>query len=225
MTGKLYIVSTPIGNLGDITLRAIETLKSIDFIACEDTRVTSILLNHLQIKRELFSLNALSEKFKAQKVIDRIKQGELCALVTDAGTPGISDPGTRLINLAIKNDIEVTSIPGTTALITALSLSGFPSDSFVFEGFLPNKKGRQKNLKRLSEEERTIVFYESTYRIKKLVDELVEVIPDRQIVICRELTKKFEEVIRGTSQSIQSKITEHTLKGEFTVVVSPKGWK
>ncbi len=225
MTGKLYIVSTPIGNLGDITLRAIETLKSIDFIACEDTRVTSILLNHLQIKRELFSLNALSEKFKAQKVIDRIKQGELCALVTDAGTPGISDPGTRLINLAIKNDIEVTSIPGTTALITALSLSGFPSDSFVFEGFLPNKKGRQKNLKRLSEEERTIVFYESTYRIKKLVDELVEVIPDRQIVICRELTKKFEEVIRGTSQSIQSKITEHTLKGEFAVVVSPKGWK
>jgi len=225
LTGKLYIVSTPIGNLGDITLRAIENLKSVDFIVCEDTRVTSILLNHLNIKKELYSLNAASEKFRASKVVERISTGNSCALVTDAGTPGISDPGTRLINLAIKNNIEVTSIPGATALIAALSLSGFPSDSFVFEGFLPNKKGRQKNLKQLVEEERTIVLYESTYRIVKLIDELTELMPDRQLVICRELTKKFEEVIRGTAKSIQADIKEHILKGEFVVVIAPKDWK
>lgn len=225
MPGKLYIVSTPIGNLGDITLRAIETLKLVDFIACEDTRVTVILLNHFSIKKELYSLNAASEKFKAQNVVDRIKQGESCALVSDAGTPGISDPGTRLINLALKENIEVVSIPGTTALIAALSISGFPSDSFVFEGFLPNKKGRQKNLKQLADEERTIVLYESTYRIIKLLEELNELMPERQVVICRELTKKFEEVIRGTARSIQSKITEHILKGEFVVVIAPKNWQ
>jgi 16S rRNA (cytidine1402-2'-O)-methyltransferase len=225
LENKLYIVSTPIGNLGDITLRAIETLKLVDFIACEDTRVTSILLNHFNIKKELYSLNAASEKFKAQKVIYRIKDGESCALVTDAGTPGISDPGTRLINLAIKENIDVVSIPGTTALIAALSLSGFPCDSFVFEGFLPNKKGRQKNLKQLADEKRTIVLYESTYRIKKLIDELAEIMPERQIVICREITKKFEEVIRGTAQSIQSQLGEHILKGEFVVVIAPKNWK
>jgi len=222
---KIYIVSTPIGNLGDITLRSIETLKSVDFIACEDTRVTSILLNHFSIKKELYSLNAASEKFKAQKVIDRIKDGESCALVTDAGTPGISDPGTRLINLALKENIEVVSVPGATALVAALSLSGFPSDSFVFEGFLPNKKGRQKNLKKLAEEERTIVVYESTYRIVKLIDELTELMPDRQLVICRELTKKFEEVIRGTVSDVNSRLSEHTLKGEFVVVIAPKNWK
>ncbi len=225
MNGKLYIVSTPIGNLGDITLRAIEILKSVDFIACEDTRVTSVLLNHFSIKKELYSLNAASEKFKAQNVVDRIKHGEYCALVTDAGTPGISDPGTRLINLAIKENIEVVSVPGAIALVAALSLSGFPSDSFVFEGFLPNKKGRQKNLKLLANEERTIVLYESTYRIKKLLEELNEIMPERQIVICRELTKIFEEVIRGTVQLIHERSEELTLKGEFVVVIAPKDWR
>jgi len=225
MSEKLYIVSTPIGNLGDITLRAIETLKSVDFIACEDTRVTSILLNHFSIKKELYSLNAASEKFKAQNVVDRMKNGESCALVTDAGTPGISDPGTRLINHAIRENIEVVSIPGATALIAALSLSGFPSDSFVFDGFLPNKKGRQKELKQLADEERTIIFYESTYRIKKLIEELNQLMPERHIVVCRELTKKFEEVIRGTVHSIHERLDELTLKGEFVVVIAPKDWK
>ena len=225
MTGKLYIVSTPIGNLGDITLRAIEILRSVNFIVCEDTRVTSVLLNHLNIKKELYSLNAASEKFRTQKVIDRIKSGESCALVTDAGTPGISDPGTRLVNQAVKENIEVVSIPGATALIAALSLSGFPTDSFVFEGFLPNKKGRQKNLKQLADEERTIVLYESTYRIVKLIDELALLMPERSIVICREITKKFEEVIRGTARSIQTELNEHTLKGEFVVVIAPKDWR
>jgi 16S rRNA (cytidine1402-2'-O)-methyltransferase len=225
LSEKLYIVSTPIGNLGDITFRAVEVLKSVNFIVCEDTRVTSILLNHLNVKKELYSLNAASEKFKSQKVIDRIKSGESCALVTDAGTPGISDPGTRLINLAINENIDVVSIPGATALIAALSLSGFPTDSFVFEGFLPNKKGRQKNLKELADEDRTIVLYESTYRIQKLIDELAEIMPERQIVICREMTKKFEEVIRGTAKSIQIDINEHILKGEFAVVIAPRDWK
>lgn len=225
MSEKLYIVSTPIGNLGDITLRAIETLKSVDFIACEDTRVTSILLNHFSIKKELYSLNAASEKFKAQNVVDRIKHGESCALVTDAGTPGISDPGTRLINLAIREYIEIVSVPGATALIAALSLCGFPSDSFLFVGFLPNKKGRQKELKQLADEDRTIVLYESTYRIKKLIEELNEIMPERQIVICRELTKKFEEVIRETVQSIHEQLEKLTLKGEFVVVLAPKDWK
>ncbi|HAB51718.1 MAG: 16S rRNA (cytidine(1402)-2'-O)-methyltransferase [Ignavibacteria bacterium RIFOXYB2_FULL_35_12] len=225
LTAKLYIVSTPIGNLGDITLRAIEILRSVNFIVCEDTRVTSILLHHLNIKKELYSLNAASEKFKAQKVIERIMQGESCALVTDAGTPGISDPGTRLINLTIKENIDVVSIPGATALIAALSLSGFPSDSFVFEGFLPNKKGRQKNLKQLADEERTVVLYESTYRIEKLIDELAEFMPKRSMVICREITKKFEEVIRGTAKSIQADLNEHILKGEFVVVIASKNLK
>lgn len=192
---------------------------------CEDTRVTSILLNHLNIKKELYSLNAASEKFKSQKVIERINEGESCALVSDAGTPGISDPGIRLINLAIKENIDVVSIPGATALVAALSISGFPSDSFVFEGFLPNKKGRQKNLKQLADEGRTIVLYESTYRINKLIDELAELMPDRPLVVCRELTKKFEEVIRGTAKSIQSQLDEHTLKGEFVVVIAPRDWK
>lgn len=225
LESKLYIVSTPIGNLGDITLRAIETLQSVDFIACEDTRVTSILLNHLSIKKELYSFNAASEKFKADKVIERIEAGESCALVSDAGTPGISDPGTRLINLAIKQNVEIIPIPGATALITALTLSGFPTDSFIFIGFLPNKKGRQKNLKELAAEERTIILYESTYRIKKLIDELSRIMPDRPIVICRELTKKFEEIIRGKAKLIQSELNEHTLKGEFVVVIAPKDWK
>jgi len=200
-------------------------LRSVNFIVCEDTRVTSVLLNHLNIKKELYSLNAASEKFKTQKVIDRIKSGESCALVTDAGTPGISDPGTRLVNQAVKENIEVVSIPGATALIAALSLSGFPTDSFVFEGFLPNKKGRQKNLKQLADEERTIVLYESTYRIVKLIDELALLMPERSIVICREITKKFEEVIRGTARSIQTELNEHTLKGEFVVVIAPKDWR
>ena len=225
MAGKLYIVGTPIGNLGDITLRALEILKSVDFIVCEDTRVTNILLKQFSIKKELYSLNAATEKFKAQKVADRIINGDSCALVSDAGTPGISDPGTRLINLALKNEIEIISIPGPAALISALSLSGFPTDSFLFEGFLPNKKGRMKNLQKLTEEERTIVLYESVYRINKLMDELTELMPNRQAVICRELTKKFEEIIRGTISSIKNELSNHTLKGEFVVVIAPQNWE
>lgn len=224
MNGKLYIVSTPIGNLKDITLRALEILEDVEFILCEDTRITSRLLNHYNISKKLISFNAVSEKKKIPKVIVRIKSGDDCALVSDAGTPTISDPGVRLISEAIKEQIQVVPVPGTSAVITALIISGLPTDSFIFEGFLPQKKGRQKKLKELAEEKRTIILYESTYRIKKLVDELTEYLPDRYVVVCRELTKKFEETWRGYPNEIKEVIDEKISKGEFVVVISPKDW-
>ncbi|MFZ0454811.1 MAG: 16S rRNA (cytidine(1402)-2'-O)-methyltransferase [Ignavibacteriaceae bacterium] len=220
----LYIISTPIGNLKDITLRALEVLKEVDLIACEDTRVTSILLKNYDIHKELISLNAVNESSKIDYLLKRINNGENCALVSDAGTPGISDPGTRLISAAIKNGIEVIPVPGASAVIAALSLSGLPSDSFIFEGFIPQKKGRQKKLKGLADEERTIIIYESVYRIEKLLNELNEYMPERFIVICRELTKKFEETWRGTPAELLKSFNEKVIKGEFVVVISPKKW-
>jgi 16S rRNA (cytidine1402-2'-O)-methyltransferase len=225
MDNKLYIVSTPIGNLKDITLRAVDTLREVNLIACEDTRTTSILLNHYEIKKELISLNAVNETHRIENILGRIDAGDSCALVSDAGTPGISDPGVRLISAAIDRGIEVVPIPGVSALITALTISGLPTNSFVFEGFIPQKKGRQKKLKELSEEERTIVVYESTYRIEKLLNELNEYMPERLIVVCRELTKKFEETWRGTPAEILSSFGEKVTKGEFVVVIAPKEWK
>ena len=224
MASILYIVSTPIGNLKDITLRAIEILKEVSFIACEDTRVTAFLLNHYEIKSELVSLNAVNETTKIEFVLNRIKNGESCALVSDAGTPGISDPGVRLISAAIKEGIQISAIPGVSAAITALTLSGFPTDSFIFEGFIPQKKGRQKILKEFANEKRTIILYESTYRIEKLLKELNEYMPERFIVVCRELTKKFEETWRGRPFEIMKSLPEKVTKGEFTVVISPLNW-
>jgi 16S rRNA (cytidine1402-2'-O)-methyltransferase len=223
--GKLHIVATPIGNLEDITFRAVRTLKAVNFIACEDTRVTKTLLEKFEFSKELFSLNAQSEKGKLHFVIDRILKGENCALVSDAGTPTISDPGVRLVNEAIKNEIEIIGIPGANAAILALSISGLPTDSFIYEGFLPQKKGRQKILKQLSEEERTIVLYESTYRIEKLLKELSEFMPDRIVVVQRELTKMFEESWRGYPNDILTSLPEKTVKGEFVVIISPLSWK
>lgn len=225
MSGSLYIVSTPIGNLKDITLRAIETLKEVDFIICEDTRVTSVLLKHYDIHKELVSMNAQTETKKIPHLIERINNGEKCAIVSDAGTPAISDPGVRLISEAIKEEIEIIPIPGASALITALAISGLPTDSFVFEGFLPLKKGRSTKLKELSTEERTIILYESTYRIEKLLKELNEIMPERYVVICRELTKKFEEVRRGFPKELLQNFDESINKGEFVVIIAPKNWK
>lgn len=225
MTGKLYIVSTPIGNLKDITLRAIETLNEVDFILCEDTRVSSILLKQYNIIKQLISFNAVSEIKKIPTIIQRLKSGQSYALISDSGTPAISDPGIRLVSEAINNGIEVVSIPGATALITALTISGLPTDSFVFEGFLPQKKGRQKKLGELSGEERTIVLYESSHRIEKLIDELVQYFPSRYVVVCRELTKKFEESWRGYPAELKEKLNEKTIKGEFVVVIASKNWK
>jgi 16S rRNA (cytidine1402-2'-O)-methyltransferase len=225
MENKLFIVSTPIGNLKDLTFRAVEVLKEIDLIACEDTRVASILLNHYEIKKELISLNAVNETHRIENILGRIESGDSCALISDAGTPGISDPGVRLISAAIERRIEVVPIPGPSALITALTISGLPTNSFVFEGFIPQKKGRQKKLKELSNEERTIVLYESTYRVEKLLNELNEHMPERLVVVCRELTKKFEETWRGTPSEILASFGEKVTKGEFVVVIAPREWK
>jgi 16S rRNA (cytidine1402-2'-O)-methyltransferase len=225
MEKALFVVSTPIGNLRDITLRALDTLKETDFIACEDTRVTGIILKTYDIHKEMVSVNAFSEKYKIESIIERIINGESCALVSDAGTPGISDPGSRLISAAIKNNVPVIVIPGPSAAIAALTLSGLPTDSFVFEGFIPQKKGRQKKLKQLAEEDRTTVLYESAYRIEKLLEELCAYFGGRQIAVCRELTKKFEEVWRGTPEEILSSIGQKVIKGEFCIVIAPPDWK
>jgi len=223
--GSLYIVATPIGNLEDITFRAIRILTEVDFVACEDTRVARKLFERFDISNELLSLNAQSEVNKSKIVIKRILKGDNCALVSDAGTPTISDPGVRLVNESIKNDIEVVGIPGSNAAIMALSISGLPTNSFIFEGFLPQKKGRQKKLMSLAQEERTIVLYESTYRIEKLLNELTEYMPQRFIVVQRELTKKFEESWRGIPKEILDDLPYKTKKGEFVVIISPLNWK
>jgi 16S rRNA (cytidine1402-2'-O)-methyltransferase len=222
---KLYIVSTPIGNLKDITLRAIETLKEVDFILCEDTRTSGNLLNHFEIKKELISLNAFNEKNKIDFIINRILSNQTVALISDAGTPLISDPGVRLVSACIEKDIEIIPIPGPSALIAAISMSGLPTDAFVYEGFLPQKKGRQTKLKELAEENRTIVLYESMYRIEKLLKELNEYLPERFVVVCREITKKFEETWRGFPKDLVASFPEKISKGEFVVVIAPKDWK
>ncbi|GAB6281545.1 MAG: 16S rRNA (cytidine(1402)-2'-O)-methyltransferase [Ignavibacterium sp.] len=224
MNSTLYIVSTPIGNLKDITLRAIEILKEVDFIICEDTRVASILLNNFEIKKELTSLNAFNEKNKIDFLIKKLEE-KSAALISDAGTPTISDPGIKLVSLAINNGISVIPIPGPSALIAALTVAGFPTNSFLFEGFLPQKKGRQKLLFELSKEKRTIILYESSHRIEKLLNELNEFMPNRMLAVCRELTKKFEEVIRGYPNKILSNLKSNQKKGEFVIVISPLNWK
>ncbi len=224
-SGKLFVVATPIGNFEDITYRAVRTLQEVDFIVCEDTRVSGNLLAHYNIKNKLISFNAKSEGKKIESVIKELLSGKSCALISDAGTPTISDPGVRLINRALKESITVHGIPGANAAILALSISGIPTDSFLFEGFLPQKKGRQKKLKELAEENRTIVLYESPYRIEKLLNEMSDYFPERFVAISRELTKKFEEVIRGYPRKLVDKIEELKIKGEFVIVIAPKDWK
>jgi 16S rRNA (cytidine1402-2'-O)-methyltransferase len=216
MSGKLYVVATPIGNLSDITLRALETLKLADVIACEDTRHTLVLLNHYNIKKPLISYHQHSGAAKKQKIIEMLTEGENIALVTDAGTPGISDPGEILIMEAIKEGITVEPIPGCSAVISALSISGISTNEFIFYGFLPHKKGRQTKLKEIADVKKTVVLYESPYRIKKLMGEILEYCGDREIAICRELTKKFETVYRGKVSEVTEKIKE---KGEFVVII------
>jgi 16S rRNA (cytidine1402-2'-O)-methyltransferase len=217
MIAKLYVVSTPIGNLGDITLRALEILKNVEYIACEDTRHTLKLLNHFGIKKPLISYHQHSNISKIEQIISTVKDGQNVALVTDAGTPGISDPGEFLIQKAIENEIEIESIPGVSAAITALSISGLSTSEFVFIGFLPHKKGRQTLLKELASIKRTIILYESPYRIKKLLAEILEYFGDRDVAISRELTKKFEQTYRGKISQILPEIKE---KGEFVVIIS-----
>jgi 16S rRNA (cytidine1402-2'-O)-methyltransferase len=219
-TGTLYIVATPIGNLEDITLRAIRTLKEADLIAAEDTRHTRHLLDRYGIDRPLTSYHDHNKEEKAPVLVARLLEGKNIALVSDAGTPGISDPGYFLINLAIDQKIPVVPLPGASAAIAALSVSGLPTDRFVFEGFLPSKHtARTKRLEQLSREERTMIFYEAPHKIIKAVENMLEILGDRHAVITRELTKIHEETIRGTLSEILKRLNEGAIKGEFTVIV------
>jgi 16S rRNA (cytidine1402-2'-O)-methyltransferase len=218
--GTLYIVATPIGNLEDITLRAVRVLKEVDLIAAEDTRHTRHLLDRYQIETHLTSYHDHNKEEKAPILVVRMLEGKDVALVSDAGTPGISDPGYFLINLAIDQDIPVVPIPGATAAIAALSVSGMPTDNFVFEGFLPPKHtARLKRLQGLIQEERTLIFYEAPHKIIKTVEDMLEIFGDRRAVITRELTKIHEETIRGTLSAILTRLKSGTIKGEFTIVL------
>ncbi len=220
---KLYIVPTPIGNLEDITLRAINVLKTVDVVLAEDTRTSGHLLKHLGISKPLQSYHIHNEHQTVQRVVDRILKGETIALVSDAGTPAISDPGFLLVRECIKHNITVECLPGPTAFVPALVNSGLPSDRFIFEGFLPHKKGRQTRLTELSAEERTMVFYESPHRLLKALEQFKTYFgPDRQACVSRELSKMFEENIRGTVQEIIDYFAEKTIKGEIVIVVAGK---
>ena len=223
---KLYIVPTPIGNLEDITLRAIRVLEEVDFILAEDTRTSSVLLKHLNIEKPLRSHHKFNEHATVRAVAEAIEAGRNVALISDAGTPGISDPGFLLVRTCVEEGIEVETLPGATACIPALVQSGFPCDRFCFEGFLPQKKGRMKRLTELSEESRTIVFYESPFRVVKCLEQLAEVFgADRRVAVSRELTKKFEQTVRGTLEEVIAHFKKQQPKGEFVIVLAGKGLK
>jgi 16S rRNA (cytidine1402-2'-O)-methyltransferase len=219
-SGILYICGTPIGNLEDITLRALKVLKKVKLIAAEDTRHTKKLLNHYQINTKITSYYEYNKFKKAPFLVEILKNGQDIALVSDAGMPGISDPGYVLVNLALKNNVKIIPVPGVSALITALVVSGLPADKFVFEGFLPRKiKERKRYFKSIENEERTVIFYETPHRLKRALKDMLEIWGDRKIVIARELTKKFEEMIRGNLSQVITEINTKEIKGEITLVV------
>ncbi len=219
--GVLYIVSTPIGNLEDITLRALRILKEVNLIAAEDTRRTQILLSHFEIKTPMTSYFEGNEIKKREYILTKLMEGENVALVSDAGTPGISDPGYRLIQLVIKNNIKVIPIPGPSAVITALSVSGLPTDGFIFKGFLPHKSQKRKNqLQEMKDLKETLIFYESPHRIFQTLKDIFEILGDREIVLTRELTKIYEEILRGKVSEIIGQIEGRKIKGEITLVIS-----
>ncbi len=218
---KLYVVPTPIGNLEDITLRAINVLREVDFILAEDTRTTSVLLRHLGIEKPMHSHHKFNEHATVGRVAEAIAAGRDVALVSDAGTPGISDPGFLLVRKCVEEGIDVETLPGATALIPAVVQSGFPCDRFCFEGFLPQKKGRMKRLMELAEEPRTLVLYESPYRVVKCLEQIAEVMgTERRVAVVREITKRFEETVRGTVAEVIAHFKEHEPKGEFVIVVA-----
>jgi 16S rRNA (cytidine1402-2'-O)-methyltransferase len=217
---KLYLVPTPIGNLDDITLRAIKTLEAADYILAEDTRTTAFLLKHLGIEKKLYSHHKFNEHATAASVAEAIGEGRTVALVSDAGTPGISDPGFLLVRTCVEAGIEVETLPGATALIPAVVQSGFPCDRFCFEGFLPQKKGRMKRLTELATEPRTLILYESPYRVVKCLEQLAETFgAERRVAVVREITKKFEETVRGSVTEAIAHFKAHEPKGEFVIVV------
>jgi 16S rRNA (cytidine1402-2'-O)-methyltransferase len=221
--GTLYLVATPIGNLEDITLRALRTLRECDVVAAEDTRRTGQLLKHFGISRPLLSYFQFNEARRSEQILERLQRGEKIALVTDAGSPGISDPGERVVKAAIAAGFRVESVPGACALVAALTASGLAADEFHFIGFLPHKSGqRRRQLEELKIFSGTLVLYESPYRIEKLLLELREIFPERTIVLARELTKKFEEYLRGRPAELLETVRKRTLKGEFVALVEGK---
>lgn len=222
MSGTLYIVSTPIGNLEDMTLRALRILKEVDLIACEDTRQTRKLLDHYQIKNQLTSFFEHNEIRKIPEVVAVLQSGKSVAVVSDSGTPTISDPAFKLVREARAQGVAVVPVPGANAAMAAISVSGLPTDSFIFEGFLPHKKGRQTAWKKLAEEDRTIILYESPHRVLKTLTEIQEHLGERHVVIARELTKKFEEMIQGTSSELKAHFEKHEPRGEFVILITGK---
>lgn len=223
---KLYIVPTPIGNLDDITLRAVKVLSEVDVVLAEDTRTSGFLLKHLGLDKKLWSHHKFNEHAAVEAVAAAIQGGENIALVSDAGTPGISDPGFLLVRTCLEQGIEVETLPGATAFVPALINSGFPADRFCFEGFLPPKKGRSKRLQQLADESRTMIFYESPYRLVKTLKEFAGIFgPEREAAVSRELTKKFEENVRGTLASLEEHFTRREPKGEIVLVVAGRSRK
>ena len=221
MSGTLYLVATPIGNLGDLSQRALETLEMVDFIAAEDTRVSVKLLNHFSIKKPLVSYHAHNQRTAGPSVLQRLLEGESCALITDAGTPAISDPGEDLVRLCAEHGIQVLAVPGCCAAISALAVSGLPTGRFTFEGFLTtNRKNRREHLQSLIGEQRTMLFYEAPHKLRATLEDLLSVFGDRPIALCRELTKLHEETIRTTLAQAVSYYQDHDPKGEFVLVIS-----
>lgn len=218
---KLYLVPTPVGNLGDMTYRAVEVLKGVDLVLAEDTRTSKVVMQHYGITTPLQAYHIFNEHQTLQRVIDRLLSGMDIALVTDAGTPGISDPGFLLVRECVKNDIPVETLPGATAFVPALVDSGLPCDRFVFLGFLPHKKGRQTAVRQLAEERRTMIIYESPYRLVKLLEELIEVLGDeRQVSVSREISKLHAETARGSLREVHEHFAAKEVKGEIVVVLS-----
>jgi len=221
--GRLYVVPTPVGNLEDMTFRAIRILKEADLILAEDTRTSGILLKHFEIKNAMQSYHKFNEHKTVEGIINRLKAGETIALVSDAGTPGISDPGFLVVRECVKNDIEVQCLPGATAFVPALVASGLPDERFCFEGFLPQKKGRMTRLNGLAEETRTMIFYESPYRLVKTLTQFAEIFgPERQVSVCREISKIHEESVRGTLQEVIAHFTATEPRGEVVIILAGK---
>lgn len=217
--GTLYLVATPIGNLDDITYRAVKVLSSVDLVAAEDTRKTKILLDHYGIVKPMVSYFNYNERQRAPQLIARLLQGESVAVVSDAGTPGISDPAFYLVREALAQSLPIISIPGASAFISALIVSGLPTDRFVFEGFLPQKKGRKTKWESLLTESRTIILYESPHRVLKTLAEIATYFGDRQVVVARELTKKFEEIVRGPVSLVLEELSKKPTRGEYVIIV------
>ena len=226
--GKLYVVGTPIGNLEDISFRTLEVLKSVDFILAEDTRVSGKLLKHFEIEKKMYSYNSHTSEAKAEKIMEELEAGKNIALISDAGTPTISDPGVKIISELrekFQSDIEIIPIPGPTALISAISVSGFPASEFIFYGFLPHKKGRETIFREIAESKKTSIFYESPHRFLKALNSIFEICgPERKIFIARELTKIYEEKRYGSVEEVKKYFeeNENKVKGEFVIVVSGK---